>query len=232
MDQGSMGARWFKRGVDSVLDAQAAEAATRAFEAAKREAELKAAGPAFSPWPKTPRLFRGMTVTEKLDGTNAGVHVVENPDLPGTYSVTAQSRNRIITPGADNAGFAVWVRDNAAALARVLGPGLHFGEWWGRKIGRHYGLDVRRFSLFNTDKHADLSETIGGALVEPVPVLYRGAFSTSAIADVLDFLKENGSLAVPGFMNPEGVCVFHHASRTVLKVTLDSNDAGKWESVS
>lgn len=196
--------------------------------------EDKPTGPAFVPWPKTPRLFRGMTITEKIDGTNAAVHVVENPDLPGTYSVTAQSRNRIITPGkaTDNSGFAAWVHANAVELAAVLGAGLHFGEWWGQGINRNYGLDARRFSLFNTDKHAELKVTVGGVDVEPVPVLFRGDFSTSTVSAVLAMLKSEGSLAAPGFNNPEGVCVYHHAARQVTKVTFDANDSGKWETVS
>lgn len=226
LDSGTMAARWFKTGVDSVLDAQAAEAA-------KREAE-KPTGPAFVPWPKTPRLFRGMTITEKIDGTNAAVHVVENADLPGTYSVTAQSRNRIITPGktTDNSGFAAWVHANAVDLAAVLGPGLHFGEWWGQGINRNYGVDARFFSLFNTDKHASVKVTLGGVEVATVPVLFRGEFSTSTVSAVLAMLKSEGSLAAPGFNNPEGVCVYHHAARQVTKVTFDANDSGKWETVS
>jgi hypothetical protein len=225
LDSGTMAARWFKTGVDSVLDAQAAEAA-------KREAE-KPTGPAFVPWPKTPRLFRGMTITEKIDGTNAAVHVVENADLPGTYSVTAQSRNRIITPGktTDNSGFAAWVHANAVDLAAVLGPGLHFGEWWGQGINRNYGVDARFFSLFNTDKHASVKVTLGGVEVATVPVLFRGEFSTSTVSAVLAMLKSEGSLAAPGFNNPEGVCVYHHAARQVTKVTFDQNDAGKWEHI-
>lgn len=29
----------------------------------------------FQPWPKTPRLFREIVVTEKIDGTNAQVFI-------------------------------------------------------------------------------------------------------------------------------------------------------------
>jgi hypothetical protein len=194
--------------------------------------EDKPTGPAFVPWPKTPRLFKGMTITEKIDGTNAAIHIVPG-EVEGTFSITAQSRNRVITPGkgTDNSGFAAWAHANASELALLLGPGLHFGEWWGQGINRNYGVDGRRFSLFNTDKHAEVKRTVGGVDVEPVPVLFRGDFSTTTVAAVLAMLKSEGSLAAPGFNNPEGVCVFHHGARQVTKVTLDNNDAGKWENI-
>lgn len=199
---------------------------------------------AFTSWPKTPRLLRDCTVTEKLDGTNAAIAVrlctaeqlgddenaayAFNGDA-GFYAVYAQSRNRIITPGNDNAGFAGWVHSNADALAELLGEGLHFGEWWGSKVGRKYGLDHKRFSLFNTDKHSHVDHMIGGVPVDTVPVLYRGPFDTAEVMQALLRLKWKGSTAAPGFKNPEGVCVFHHASRQVFKVTLDAQDRGKWE---
>ncbi|WP_431888708.1 RNA ligase family protein [Nocardiopsis alba] len=178
----------------------------------------------FTPWPKTKRLFRDIVVTEKLDGTNAAVHISEDG-----AEVTAQSRNRIITPEADNYGFASWVHANAGQLVDALGPGLHFGEWWGRGIQRRYGLDVRRFSLFNTERHADTNADVDGVQVGPVPVLYQGPFSETRIRVELAKLRLNGSVAAPGFMDPEGICVFHTQTRSVFKVTLDHNDAGKWE---
>lgn len=200
----------------------------------------------FTPWPKTPRLLRDVTVTEKIDGTNAAVAVVRvgdiaNDDIAGAkvigtangwLAVFAQSRKRLITPEADNAGFARWVWANAAEIVEALGEGLHFGEWWGSKIGRKYGYasGERFFSLFNTDKHADTDAAIGGVRVRPVPVLYRGPMNTAVIHHELSKLRQGGSVAAPGFANPEGVCVFHHASRQVFKATLDANDAGKWES--
>lgn len=187
--------------------------------------------PEFVAWPKTPRLFRDITVTEKLDGTNAAIHFVPNTGpMEGTFTVTAQSRNRIIQPGSDNYGFAHWVHTNASELFALLGPGLHFGEWWGKGIQRGYGLDERRFSPFNTHRHRGVSAFVGDVLVQPVPVLWQGTFREDKIRECLNDLKAEGSEAAPGFPDPEGVCVYHHATRTVFKVTLDGNDAGKWES--
>jgi hypothetical protein len=202
----------------------------------------------FKAWPKTPRLFRDVVITEKIDGTNAAIHIepgtrIDNPMVfevyplkPGEvyidgqiWRVAAQSRNRLITPGADNYGFARWVYDNAAILVPLLGEGLHFGEWWGRGIQRGYGLDERRFSLFNTDRHRDVCAPVGGVTVSAVPVLYHGVFREREVTGWLRYLAEFGSVAARGFPNPEGVCVFHTQSRTVFKATLDNNDAGKWE---
>lgn len=217
IDSGTHGARWFRKGVDAVLDAP---------KPAPKPAPLVE----FTPWPKTPRFFRYVVITEKLDGTNAAIHIVENPELPGTYVVQAQSRNRLIYPGkgTDNYGFAQWVSDNSAALVELLGAGLHFGEWWGEGIGRGYGGERRTFSLFNTDRHAGLYRTLGDARVTTVPVLYHGPLTEGIVGDSLAYLRETGSEAVPGFMRPEGICVFHTQSRQVFKVTLDNQDAGKW----
>lgn len=183
----------------------------------------------FQEWPKTKRLFRDIVITEKLDGTNAGIHVSEDG------RVAAQSRNRMITPEHDNYGFARWVDENREEIARILGPGLHFGEFWGRGIARKYGLTARRFSLFNTARYVEQFpmlenglELEGGSL-DVVPVLYEGPFSEAEITSWLESLRKYGSVAAPGFMNPEGICIFHTQTRMVLKVTLDANDAGKWE---
>ncbi|MFJ9694928.1 RNA ligase family protein [Kitasatospora sp. NPDC101183] len=189
--------------------------------------------PEFTAWPKTARLFRDAIYTEKIDGTNAGIHISDDGQ------VVAQSRKRLLTPDEDNYGFARWVEANAAELARVLGPGLHFGEWWGQGIQRRYGLDERRFSLFNVDRWT--SEVDGESMasrtkqsslcgvLDVVPVLYRGRFCEEMIVFAMAELRRAGSFAVPGFMNPEGICVYHSQSRTVYKVTLDNNDHGKWE---
>ncbi|MGW9170131.1 RNA ligase family protein [Streptomyces decoyicus] len=208
----------------------------------------------FTEWPKTPRLFRSIIVTEKIDGTNAAIHINPVTEVEAElsdhyiafrdgqhYEVVAQSRKRLITPEKDNFGFARWVTDHASQLVQILGPGLHFGEWWGKGIQRGYGLDYRVFSLFNTDRwfktgpdgldsmatRAELSYLAGQ--VRAVPVLYQGGFAEWEIADALYGLRVEGSKAAPDFMDPEGICVFHSQSRNVFKATLDGNDSGKWE---
>lgn len=174
--------------------------------------------PPFQPFPKIGRLRRSIIVTEKIDGTNASVYVPED-DGP----LIAGSRNRWIYPEADNFGFAAWVRDNADEL-RELGPGLHFGEWWGQGIQRRYDQDRKRFSLFNVDRWADERP----ACCDVVPVLVRhGEFATEMVADAMDDLARNGSRAALGFMRPEGIVVFHPQSRQSFKWTFEKDDSGK-----
>lgn len=207
----------------------------------------------FKPWPKIPRLYRECTVTEKIDGTNGCIVVTEEP-YGGTISadvlavvlgeptngggitdhehhVRAQSRSRIITPDSDNFGFAGWVQDNAHALARTLGPGYHFGEWWGHGIQRGYGqTQHRNFSLFNTSRweHPIHSEWIGGVPgLSVVPTLAEGVFSDALVDKALATLHELGSVAAPGFPNPEGVIVYHHTSNRLFKVLLEGDDKPK-----
>ena len=148
----------------------------------------------FEAWPKIGRLNRDVHITEKIDGTNAAIHIKplqsdEKPspnaialvetDTDGCIAqVAAQSRTRLITVENDNHGFAKWVAANAAALADNLGEGVHFGEWWGSGIQRGYGLEKgeKRFSLFNAHRWADIEQTSGG-LLHVVPTLYHGLWS-------------------------------------------------------
>lgn len=197
----------------------------------------------FQAWGKTPRLFRDIIVTEKIDGTNSAVIIQEvQPDEDVLYQevtlvesggkwyeVGAQSRNRLIFPGktTDNYGFAAWVQENAEQLLDVLGPGRHFGEWWGKGIARNYGREDRSFSLFNVDRHnpgkgeEGWVRKVGDHFVETVPILYRGVFSEAAIHECLRSLTAEGSEASLGFMRPEGVCVYHTQSKQVYKYTVD-----------
>lgn len=193
--------------------------------------------PAF---PKIPRLRRTIIVTEKIDGTNALVHV----SLEGV--VRAGSRTRWITADRDNYGFAAWVKEHEDEL-RNLGPGHHYGEWWGGGIQRGYGMETRtprgsqggrdlhvlerRFSLFNTSRWSMNPITpesgLPPACCHVVPVLYVGVNSDTMINRCLTELNSGGSVAAPGFMKPEGVVVFHTASGTLGKILLESDDKPK-----
>lgn len=170
--------------------------------------------------PKIPRYYRDICITEKIDGTNASVFI----DSEG--HIWAGSKNRWLQPGkqSDNFGFAGWVAANAATLRTDLGPGLHRGEWWGLGINRGYMLFERRFSLFNASLAGKPFTTPSLAVV---PVLYEGPHSDDAITEVLHGtggLSVEGSRAAPGYLCPEGIVIFHKASRHWYKVTLE-NDA-------
>lgn len=175
----------------------------------------------FEAFPKIPRLRREVCITEKIDGTNAQVAITADGD------VFAGSRTRWITPGADNFGFAAWVEANKSELLK-LGPGRHYGEWYGAGIQRRYGLTEKRFALFNSGRWAEHVGTDAfPSCVGVVPVLYVGVFSDRAIADALEDLRVNGSRAVPGFMQPEGVVAYMSASRTLHKVLLEGDELPK-----
>jgi hypothetical protein len=164
----------------------------------------------FESFPKMPRLNREIIITEKIDGTNAQIHITED----GQFLVG--SRNKYITPENDNAGFARWAYENKDELMK-LGYGRHFGEWWGAGIQRRYGLTEKRFSLFNTSRWN--AENLP-ACCSVVPVLYSGEFSSGVVDDCLVRLSLSGSAAAPGFMDPEGVVVYMPQAGKLFKVTL------------
>lgn len=219
--------------------------------AAEVKSELEP--PKFTPWPKIPRLFRECTITEKIDGTNAAIHIVpwepsfsvfdstvtaySNFHFPlvtmsltlggQIYGFWAQSRKRLLStnPGGDNHGFVQWVQSNAESLLADLGEGLHYGEWWGSGINRGYGLHEKRFSLFNTKRWGGVEFKTPGLAC--VPVLHEGQFSTQSARYWLRQLAEEGSRAAPGYDKPEGVVVFHKAANELFKITIEGDDAPK-----
>lgn len=170
----------------------------------------------FVPFQKIPRLKRGCVITEKIDGTNAQIAI----DADG--NVRAGSRKRWITPGDDNFGFASWVEAHEDEL-RELGEGRHYGEWWGSGIQRRYGLEERRFSLFNSSRWAEERP----ACCDVVPVLYAGEFSTDAVDATLENLHKTGSIAAPGFDKPEGIIVYMPAAGNFYKVLLENDELPK-----
>ncbi len=193
----------------------------------------------FEPFPKLARLSRECTITEKIDGTNAQIIIVDPETLEGSeyeeviqadalaeiegLLVFAGSRTRLITPGKakDNFGFAAWVYENTNDLVK-LGPGRHFGEWWGKGIQRGYGLTERRFSLFNTHGIQHKPDC-----VSVVPTIYQGHFSTFQVYRAMLKLGRDGSVAAPGFMKPEGIVIWHSAARVAFKKTFEHDEKGK-----
>lgn len=199
----------------------------------------------FEAFPKIPRMSRDIVITEKLDGTNASIFIGQGVGPLGALAqkdgvwmakddlwMVAGSRTRWICPSDDNYGFAVWARDNADELFG-LGVGHHFGEWWGRGIQRNYSQPERHFSLFNTGRWARLGcEPLDGQTIAPlccsvVPTLYRGLFGQAPIEKAVTELRIYGSRAAPGFMDPEGIVVYHTAAGQMFKKTLKGDGQPK-----
>ncbi len=209
---------------------------------------------------KIPRFNRDVVITEKIDGTNAliqvtslanaplwsvpGEHYVavhNGPDDVEHFELRAGSRNRWLTPEADNFGFAAWVRDNASELVK-LGEGLHYGEWYGQGIQRGYGLSEKRFALFNSARWSD--DSIRPSCCDVVPVLLQGNMDVllapdtyyvghgfylpeTGLTNMMYNLRQNGSAIAPGFMRPEGIVIYHTAARQLFKVLLEGDDTPK-----
>jgi len=174
----------------------------------------------FEAFDKIARLSRGCTITEKIDGTNACIAIGESGEF------FTGSRTRWITPEDDNFGFARWAHEHKEELL-ALGPGRHFGEWWGAGIQRRYDQQEKKFSLFNS---ARWTETKPPACCLVVPVLYSGIFTSTAADEALLLLKNQGSMAAPGFMKPEGIIIYQQAARMYFKKTLDKDEEWKGKS--
>jgi len=171
----------------------------------------------FKKFPKMARLSRNCVITEKIDGTNAQIFFDEEGNMK------VGSRNRWISTGDDNCGFAKWCYDNEECLQK-LGPGRHFGEWWGQGVQRKYGMDHKVFSLFNT---ARWNKETKPECCSVVPVLFEGIFTSEASERCLDLLKLRGSQASPGFTNPEGIVIYHQAACMGFKKTIDNDGIPK-----
>jgi len=162
------------------------------------------------------RWSRDVVVTEKIDGTNAQILITEDG---GFFT---GSRKRWITPDNDNAGFSRWAHEHKEELITELGFGRHYGEWWGCGIQRKYGIDEKRFSLFNVKKWEGHVGICG-----VVPVLWRGEMDNLDIPILMECLQEDGSYAAPGFMKPEGIVIYHMQGGILFKKTFESDAKGK-----
>lgn len=156
----------------------------------------------FKKFPKITRFSTlYMSITQKIHGTNASIHIFKNE--AGELDLRCGSRTRWIFPGDDNYGFAGFVHAHKAEFIEKLGEGTHYGEYAGVGINSGEGLTEKTFVLFDAFRYGD---DLPPNTVK-VPVLYTGAFSIAKIDEVMADLKENGSRLVPGFMRPEGIVI-------------------------
>lgn len=197
----------------------------------------------FEAWPKTKhvdKVLGSVIVTEKIDGTNACLVFDDNGEM------FAQSRNRIITPGTDNQGFARWAYHNQEELFHILGPGRHFGEWWGRSIGRKYNMEHNVFSVFNVGRFykAEPGDPLNSMStraatssifdqVSAVPHIYTGEYNSAEMQAAINDLRLTGSKAsaVYGidYKDPEGVCFYFREFDKVAKLVFANPGKHKWE---
>jgi hypothetical protein len=180
----------------------------------------------FKPWPKITRLEnkRAPIFTEKIDGTNACIvwsfeEADENTIVTvltevGPMSMWAQSRSRFIKPGDDNFGFALWASTNHQELLK-LGEGHHFGEWWGLGIQRGYGLEEKKFSLFNTRRWGSHNPNTP-ACCSVVPLI-----GAKTVEEAKEVLISKGSFAAPGYKNIEGLVMYEPDTDTCFKIIIN-----------
>lgn len=216
----------------------------------------------FQKFDKIPRLSREILISEKIDGTNGQVAIIKMLDLHDSFAGDYQNQNQYCgefirdyclaeqnglvmfagsrtrwldcSSNGDNYGFAKWVQANGKELFK-LGEGKHYGEWWGRGIQRGYGLEERRFSLFNVGRWGGIDTKFYEGdkrqccpkCCSVVPILYRGTFDTTTIRGCLARLATNGSKASPGFFRAEGIIIFHTASGNLFKKTIENDEKPK-----
>lgn len=176
----------------------------------------------FKEFSKIPRLDNvQMTITQKMHGTNAQILITET-------EIKAGSRTKWLTVDNDNFGFAKFVEDNKDIIREKLGLGRHYGEWCGPGINSGEGLKKKTLFLFNVYR---FTETPVPGMIEVVPVIYKGLVADhvstiNLIAKSLQSLRLQGSFAVPGFMNPEGI-VIQIGSQLIKEVFYKENPIRK-----
>lgn len=170
----------------------------------------------FKEFPKITRFYeQDVCVTEKIDGTNGMLYIPDDMSY-----VRAGSMSRWITTTDDNYGFAKFVDSNAEELMK-LGPGYHYGEWWGQGIQRKYSMPRKVFSLFNVNKWSD--DAVRPACCDVVPVLYNGPIGPKMIVDFLTPLSVSAAASKYGieFDNPEGVMMYFTKARMYFKSPVE-----------
>lgn len=154
----------------------------------------------FKGFPKIARLDTlSMTITQKMHGTNAQILITDDGQI------FSGNRYRWLSIDDDNYGFASFVDRNREELLAKLPVGRHYGEWCGGKINSGEGLKEKTLFLFNHSKFANRELPTN---VRVIPVLISDVgFCEENIFTYVEWLKENGSLAVPGFMKIEGIVI-------------------------
>lgn len=152
----------------------------------------------FKHWPKIPRISNdSFIITEKMDGTNGQIAVLED----GT--VMAGSRNKWLSAEEDNQGFYKWIQARKQQILDNLPVGRYYGEFVGAGIQRTYNLKEKRFYFFDTR----LNFVEGDFYTVPILAETGGGFPEFTVWNCEMILRDTGSHAVSGFMEPEGFVI-------------------------
>lgn len=180
----------------------------------------------FKKFPKIYRSEQGkVTITEKIDGTNAGIILSDG------VVVGCQSRNRILSLDNDHMGFCKWVEEwkgNLVDLYDWTRPPTEeyqyvYGEWAGPGIRKNrHGLAVKTFFVFNPDLSSSTPN------VYNTPVLYSGTSDGGMVQKTLQTLYDSGSTITPP-KKAEGVVCYWHNTGWLTKETFDGP---KWKNKS
>lgn len=128
-----------------------------------------------------------LIVEEKLDGTNVGLHFVEN-------RLVLQCRGHEITAGMHPQYdlFKQWATTKRSTFESVLGERyLMYGEWLYAKHSIHYHqlphyffefdiLDKRENEFLDLNRRSDL---LSGTGIETVPIIHRGSIKFQELVD-------------------------------------------------
>lgn len=178
--------------------------------------------PLFKPWDKISRYNKEtFVITEKIDGTNGVIFVGAGGEI------LAGSRNRWLNPGADNFGFAKWVEENRDDLLS-LGEGYHYGEWYGLGIQRGYGLEEKRFALFNTGRWGSENKPVCCDVVPVLEIMNVKSADFAFFKSCCESLQKEGS-RINQFKDPEGICIYATEAKKYYKMLIENDELHKFE---
>lgn len=210
----------------------------------------------FKKFNKIPRLSRDIVITEKVDGTNASVLILNSADFYSwfennseAYKEDAENFFKQYCLAVDSkterefdlylfAGSRTrWInldKDNFGFARWVKENSeelFKLGE--GQHFGEWFGQGIQR--NYALDKKFFALFNVLKWSNNPdkpkcclvMPTLFIGDFTTENINQVLKDLEINGSYIAPGFKNPEGIVIYHRASGQLFKKTIKDDEKPK-----
>ena len=213
--------------------------------------------PEFREFPKIPRLFRDVVITEKLDGTNAAIGIekfqfgfhVGGVDDEGICHDIPKGCTYVMGDITDDGfpydEYLIWAQSRSRIIT-AEDDNYGFALWVfvnaitlvkdlgeGLHFGEWWGSGIQRgYGL--KEKRFSLFNVkrlrdyeFKTPGVSSVPVLSEGPFDTALIGNIIAKLATDGSVAAPGFMRPEGIVVYHTAGNVLFKATIEKDEEHK-----